>query len=55
MRRACEDLITVKKRRESELKDRVMYLQEEVSRLETIVYELEHRIIQLEIARKLGN
>ena len=53
--RACKNWIRTKKRSKEELRTRVMYLQEEVVRLEEIVYELQHRVTQLEIMRKLGN
>lgn len=38
-----------------ELKDRIMRLEKEVDRLYEAMRAQEHRIIQLEIARKLGN
>lgn len=48
------NLIRAKKKSKEELKARIMYLQKEVSKLEDIICELEHRVTQLEIARKVG-
>ena len=42
--RTFKNLITAKKRREVELKDRVMHLQREVNKLEEIICELEQRV-----------
>lgn len=43
-----------KKYKQEELKDRVMHLQNEISKLEEIIHDLDRRIMQLEIARKVG-
>ena len=53
--RACKNLLMAKKRKQEDLKDRVIYLQRKIDKLYEIVEEQEHRIVQLEIARKLGN
>ena len=54
--RACKSgLWKAKKYREQELRDRVIYLQKEVEKLFEIVREQEHRIVQLELAKRLGN
>ena len=53
--RACKNLWTAKKRKQEDLKDRVIYLQRKIDKLYEIVEEQEHRIVQLEIMSKLGN
>lgn len=53
--RACKNLWMAKKRKQEDLKDRVIYLQRKIDKLYKTVEEQEHRIVQLEIARKLGN
>lgn len=53
--RACKNLIRAKKSRQEELKERIRYLEKEVAKLGEVVCELQHRVTQLEIARKIGN
>lgn len=45
---------SLKKSKQEELKERVRYLEKDVAKLEEVVRELQHRITQLEIARKIG-
>lgn len=53
--RACKNLLMAKKRRQEELKDRVIRLEKELDRMYEFVREQEQRITQLELARRLGN
>lgn len=53
--RACKNLIRARKSRQEEQKERIHCLEREVMQLEEVVRELQHRVTQLEIARKLGN
>lgn len=52
--RACKNLIRAKKSRQEELKERICYLEKEIQRLYEDMRELQQRVTQLEIARKVG-